>query len=217
MRQTQLILIAFIAACAPTIVEKTDEGATGSTVPGEGEGEGEAGGEGEGEGEVGGEGEGEGEGEADPPEPTLASGEWAPSDAALTSDPCDWVAVLDEYYDSEILDWLPTEFEVEGEEGSFQIEAQDYGAQGPITCTITDGQFTCEQQDVEPTYADLGYYGWEYEVDFSGEVIDENTIRGTAVVRYPSVDESTAYWLGTAGIESTDCDQTFELELSFDD
>ena len=107
--------------------------------------------------------------------------------------------------------------QVDGEEGSFEIEAQSYGARGPITCTITEGAFDCEQQEVVPLAFDIGEYGWEYAIDYSGEVVDEQTIRGVAVVSYPGIDETTAYWLDRYGISASDCTQTLELELSWVD
>ena len=114
-----------------------------------------------------------------------------------------------------VTDFLPSRFDVEGEESSFTIEAQSYGAQGPIATTIEDGAFTCEQQSVDPTTYDLKY-GWEYAIDFSGEVVDESTIRGEAVVNWPSVDGYTEYYLSEDGYRPSDCPQTVTLELRFD-
>ena len=78
-------------------------------------------------------------------------------------------------------------------------------------------EFNADGVYTSRVFYDIGDYGWVYEIDFAGEVVDEQTIRGTAVVSYPSVDSTTAYWLEYGGIRAEDCDQTLELELSFDD
>jgi hypothetical protein len=221
MKRALLPLLMCLTACAPVVVGddsdgSTDEG-TGAVGPDgsdDADGEGELGEDGEGDGE--GNNEEEEEEEVEPPELTLASGDWEVSGAALVDDPCDFVGVVEDWWGTDFGELLPSEFEVEGDEGRFDIEAQSYGAQGPISCTITDGSFSCEQQEVDPLTFDLDEYGWSYEIDFSGEVSDENTIRGTAVVSYPSVDDYTEYYLGEAGIRPEDCTQVLELELSFD-
>ena len=123
---------------------------------------------------------------------------------------------MDSWWGVDITDFLPSTFDVDGEEGTFEIEAQSYGAQGPITCTIEDGEFDCEQQSVDPTTYDIYEYGWEYAIDFTGEVVDENTIRGEAVVTWPGVDDYTEYYLSEAGLRPSDCPQVVSLELSFD-
>ena len=131
-------------------------------------------------------------------------------------DPCGWAEILEDYYGSEIGDFLPSSFEVSGEEGVFEIEASSFGARGPITCTIVDDAFTCEQQEVVPLAYDIGEYGWEYAIDYSGTVEDESTLRGIAVVSYPSIDGTTEYWLDRAGIRASDCTQSLELDLRFE-
>ena len=220
MNRAILPLILCVSACAPAIAidgsEGSSEEASGSDGPGDSD-------EGDLDGDVDGDGDGgqnpgdeEEEEEVEPPELTLSSGDWAPTDASVVSDPCEWVDVVQDWWRTEFMELLPSEFEVDGEEGAFEIEAQSYGAQGPIRCTITEGAFSCEQQQVIPLAFDIGDYGWSYAIDFSGEVVDENTIRGTAVVSYPSVDEYTEYYLAEAGIRPSDCDQTIDLELSFE-
>jgi len=218
MKRSMWMLVFGMCGCAPTIAgNESDDASQQALSPEDADGSGTMDGD---MGDAGGDGAGNGSGsnvEEDPPEPTLSSGEWKPTAASVVSDPCEWVEVLDEYYGSDIAELLPSEFEVDGEEGSFEIEAQSYGARGPITCTIAEGAFSCEQQEVVPLAFDIGEYGWEYAIDFSGEVVDEQTIRGTAVVSYPSIDETTEYWLDRYGIDASDCTQTLELELSWVD
>jgi hypothetical protein len=217
------VVLFGLVGCAPTIAgDGSDDASQEALSPGDADGNGTVDGDmGEGTGDgTGDDGAGNGAGsevEEEVPEPTLSSGEWKPTAASIVADPCEWVEILDDYYGSDIVDLLPSEFEVDGEEGSFEIEAQSYGARGPITCTITEGAFDCEQQEVIPLAFDIGEYGWEYAIDFSGEVVDEQTIRGVAVVSYPGIDDTTAYWLDRYGISASDCSQTFDLELSWVD
>ena len=222
MKRSMWMLVLGLGGCAPTITGNgSDDASQQALAPESTDGNGTMDGDmGEGEADAGGDGAGNGAGsdvEEEPPEPTLTSGEWTPTAAAILSDPCEWVEALDRFYGADIAELLPSEFEVDGEAGSFDIEAQSYGARSPITCTIAEGAFTCEQQEVVPLTYDIGEYGWEYAIDFSGEVIDEQTIRGFAVVSYPSIDGTTEYWLGWAGISAEDCTQAFELELSWVD
>ena len=221
MKRALLPLMLCLNACAPVIPSSDSDGSADADVgtPGDvddGDKEGEIG-DGTGDGTGPGDANNDEEEEVEPAEPTLKSGDWKATDAAVLSDPCEFVSVVEDWWRTDFAELLPSEFEVEGEEGAFEIEAQSYGAQGPIDCTITEGAFSCEEQEVEPLAFDIGEYGWEYAIDFSGQVVDENTIRGVAVVSYPSVDDYTAYYLGEAGIRPEDCTQTLELELSFAD
>jgi len=152
------------------------------------------------------------------PLPQLAAGVWVPAGAELVDDPCEWDGVLQGYFGIETVALLPGGFAVDGEEGTFEIEAVDYGARGPIDCTIDeDGAFGCAAQSVTPEAYGLGSQGWLYAIDFSGQVIDEERIVGTAVVSYPAVDVSTANVLAWYDVQPEDCSQVFELELVLGD
>lgn len=146
----------------------------------------------------------------------LIEGIWTVDDVELLDDVCDWDSFLESYYGISITSLMPSEFDVDSEPGAFEIEARDYGAQGPIDCTIEDDTFTCEAQTVSPLDYDLGSYGWEYRIEWSGEVDGEGSLIGTAVVSYPSIEYYTEQWLSYYGIDYTDCIQTFELVLEAD-
>lgn len=152
------------------------------------------------------------------PEPatTLESGDWVPTDVDVDDDPCDWNDVLEDFFGISVLEFLPTSFEVDGEEGKFEIEAQDYGARGPIECEIEGDAFTCETQSVAPVLFEMGEAGWVYRIDYSGTVVDEETLRGRAVVSYPSVDRGTEQTFDYYGVDPADCTQVYTLELSHD-
>ena len=47
---------------------------------------------------------------------------------------------------------------VDASTGSFQIEAVDYGTEGPVTCTLSGADFTCQPQRATPAL------GWTYRL-----------------------------------------------------
>jgi len=152
------------------------------------------------------------------PEPALAmrSGDWVATDADTVDDPCDFNGFLRDNWGVNITSLLPSDFEVEGEEGAFEIEAQSYGARSPIDCEIDGDEFSCETQVVYPLTYDLGDYGWVYEIDFSGTAVDDSTLEGRAVVAYTGVDDYTAEAFDYYDINPASCTQTFSLTLEFD-
>lgn len=151
------------------------------------------------------------------PEPdpglTLASGVWTPTGLDVEEDPCDWNNSM-RTVGLSIEAFLPSAFEVDASEGEFTIEAIDYGAQGPISCTISDDDFSCEQQRVAPLAYDLGAIGWEYAIDFNGRATNEGLLQGTAVVSFPSVDPDSEGWLDYFGIDPSECTQVYSLEIA---
>lgn len=180
-----------------------DDGAPGTDEPGDGDGSG---------------GEGGGGDTPDEPDPvTLQSGVWVPTGVGVEDDPCDFVGVLSDYMGLDIVDFLPTAFEVSGEADAFRIEAIDYGAQGPIDCEITGDEFECEEQRVSPLFYDLGRFGWEYGITYFGRVDGDDVLRGEAIVRYPSADDGTEFTLEQYGYDLSECTQTFYLEISAKD
>ena len=92
----------------------------------------------------------------------LVSGVWNVQQATLVDDPCDWNTQLTMFFGLGSDALLPKDFTVEGFEGSFEIEANTYGASGPIFCTMNGVDFTCETQTVTPIDFDLGAMGWSY-------------------------------------------------------
>ena len=210
MRNLILCMPAILLACSPA------DAVLGDTKLDDASGLGGTGGGDDGAGDAGDDGGDPGEPE---PEPAvqLEAGDWVATAASTEDDPCDWNEVIQEYSGIDVLTLLPSEFEVESEEGRFEIEAQDYGAAGFIECEVdADDRFTCEAQRVTPLAYDLGSYGWTYQIDFSGTVEDERTLRGEAVVAYPSVDRGTADTLDYYGVDLADCTQTYSLVLELD-
>lgn len=151
------------------------------------------------------------------PEPglTLVSGVWSPTGLGVEEDPCEWNDSM-RTIGFAIETFLPSEFEVNAGEGEFTIEAIDYGAQGPISCTITDDDFACEQQRVSPLPYDLGANGWEYAIDFNGRATNERLLQGTAVVSFPSVDANSARFLEYLGVALEECTQVYSLEIGIE-
>ena len=202
MRLQLISLPLFLAACAPAISDVATPGGPMGTDGTDGTGgtDDAAGTDGT-------------DGTALPEARVLVSGEWAPTGLEVDDDPCRWATSM-EWVGLSLSAVLPEAFDVDASENSFEIEAVDYGAQGPITCTIEDDAFSCEQQRVEPNAYGLGRAGWEYAIDFSGDVESDNVLRGTAVVSFPQVDSQSQGWLDYYDIALEDCTQVFTLELS---
>jgi hypothetical protein len=157
--------------------------------------------------------------EDDEPAPTdvVDSGTWQATAASIEDDPCQFDQYLSTYLRLGISELLPTAFAVEGDVEGFQIEALDYGAEGPIDCAVdADGAFDCEDQFVAPLDYGLGDLGWVYQVRYFGVVESAGRLRGEAVVDYPSIDGDTAWVLDAVGLDISACTQTFFLELQLD-
>lgn len=72
-----------------------------------------------------------------------------------------------------------------------------------------DSRFSCEQQTVQ------AYDGANiYEIDFSGELVDDETMQGTAVVSF-QLDEESESLIADAGFDMSDCDHSIDLELAY--
>lgn len=150
----------------------------------------------------------------------LQSGLWdyARRGVSLQDDPCGWADILES--SGGLIDFMPTEFTVDGRAGSFDILAGRYGrtfgADAPVDCAIAeDGSFRCETQTVRPRDGLLGDFGWLYTVDFDGQVVDAERIEGTAVVRFRSVDDGTLLQLESVGIDFGSCTQVVDLTLTY--
>ena len=156
----------------------------------------------------------------DPQEPEtpplqLVSGTWKLADFATLDDPCGWNEQVYEWTRLTMDAFLPAEFTVSGEANAFEIKAIDYGAQQTVRCTFEDDAFTCSQQVVDPNpVTSFWPRNWLYEIDFSGRYVDEGRIEGEAIVAYPKVDGSSAYWLERAGMDPLECTQAYRLELT---
>ena len=144
----------------------------------------------------------------------IESGIWDVMNASLLDDPCDWDMQLRQFFGVGSDALLPKNFTVDGMIDSFTIEANSYGARGPIVCTIDqDLQFSCEMQSVVPVDYDLGSMGWTYEIEFSGSVFDEQSLQGTALVRFPTVSEFLVPVFDALAIDISQCTQTYDLTL----
>jgi len=148
-----------------------------------------------------------GDAEGDPG--TVREGPWRAASASIDGDPCGF----DEYLSSfgySTLFFLPSTFAVEPASSGFLIEATPYNVvRGPILCTLDGTRFSCEQQTVQ--VSDAAYI---YEIDFSGEVVDDETVQGTAVVSF-QLDEESESLIADAGFDMSDCDHSIDLELAY--
>lgn len=144
----------------------------------------------------------------------VVSGIWEVNSASLIEDTCDWDTQLRTFFGVGSDGLLPQDFTVEGYVGSFEIEANSYGASGPILCVLNDTAFACEQQSVTPVDYDLGSMGWTYAIDFLGTLNDERSLTGTAKVSFPTVSEFLAPVFDVLGVDISQCTQTFALSLS---
>ncbi len=140
---------------------------------------------------------------------SVKRGPWNAVGASIDGDPCGWSAYFAEYGYYTIEAFLPRAFDVESFEGGFEIEATNYGAKGPIVCSFEGSEFSCETQQVKP-----GFDDWLYTIDFAGEVSDEQTMTGTAVVSFV-VDADTEAQMKSAGLSPDECDHTVDLELAW--
>ena len=140
----------------------------------------------------------------------VRQGPWNAVSAAFSGDPCGWESTYSEVTRGYTLNFLlPRSFEVESFDGGFEIEAQRYGARGPIICAFDGSDFSCETQQVRP-----GYKDWLYEIDFTGSIISDESIEGSAVVTV-TADDLTRMELLSAGIDPAVCDITVDLQLNW--
>ena len=144
---------------------------------------------------------------------TVVSGTWDVATASLIDDPCEWDAALLQFFGLGTDALLPSDFTVSGGSNGFEIEANSYGAAGPIRCDINGSSFACETQSVTPIDYDLGTYGWTYAIVFTGTLFDETSLDGTAVVTFPTISEYVQQGLEYVGVDASQCSQTYALSL----
>ena len=144
---------------------------------------------------------------------TIESGTWRVASAYLTEDTCDWDTQLKQIFGMGSDALLPNDFDVVGYDGYFTIEANSYGAEGPIDCIQNDEIFSCDTQSVTPIDFDLGSFGWTYAIVFNGTVNDERSIEGTTFVSFPTVSDFLVPIFESAGIDISQCTQTYELSI----
>ena len=143
-----------------------------------------------------------------PVDTQLASGYWRLDYARTVDDDC-----FPESPDSRtsLVSYLPEGFTIDASTGSFQIEAVDYGTEGPVTCTLSGADFTCQPQRATPAL------GWTYQIVFSGRVRSSEQIQGQAAVKYLGLDPYNEEALGRAGIDFENCVSNMLLELTWSD
>ena len=193
MNLFRLLLLVPAVGCASSVPESKDEGSTDPTTSGSIESL---------------------DDESTPEaveEGALASvrqGPWRTESASVEGDPCGFNAYLASFgYAIEA--YLPNTFVIRPSTGGFYIEASPYNVvRGPIFCTLDGTQFDCEDQAV------LVSDSWLYEIEFSGEQIDEETITGTALVQFSFDDEIEAD-IRAAGFEMSECDHTIDMTLVY--
>lgn len=142
-------------------------------------------------------------------------GDWRLERGSLTDDRCPWFTEGLTALGLTLDPFLPTEFAVFPNTRGFEIEANGYGAVGPIQCVQTDDVFDCDFQTVYPTFGGLGDDGWTYSIVFYGTVVAEDHIEGMAQVSYPSVDAATDAAVAASGLSLDTCAHTFELVLTY--
>ena len=142
----------------------------------------------------------------------VRQGTWSIDNGGITGDACGWENVSDAVYGSGFFSsLLPSTFEVTSFDGGFEIEAQNYGARGPIICVFAGDNFSCETQRVRPFD---GSPEWEYQVDFEGRILNDKSISGAAVVNIQA-DSYTQNQLSSSGVAPASCDVDVALELQW--
>tara|TARA_B100001093_G_C26677571_1_gene948991 strand:+ start:23 stop:712 length:690 start_codon:yes stop_codon:yes gene_type:complete len=150
----------------------------------------------------------------------INDGVWSLTEALLVNDPCWWLEVIPNFGDGVVAvsleKLLPESFDVEAMNDSFEIKARSYRARDFIECNVENSSFTCETQTADA--ARYYFDGFNYYIDFTGTVIDANTIQGVAVVSY-SIDNGS-WWVDFIEnyVENTqdylnECTQTLELTI----
>ncbi len=147
---------------------------------------------------------------------TLESDVWFVIGATMLEDSCNWNVPLRDFFGIGSDALLPTDFTVEGYEGYFSIEANDFGAVGPINCSFEEDDFECETQTVTPLDFDLGTYGWTYAIDFTGSALNEQELTGVAEIRFPTISDWLVPVFQSIGVDHTQCVQRFELTIAID-
>ena len=161
------------------------------------------------------------------PEPetrTVKSGQWVLDSSELVEDECGWMEALyevtrDASWVEEAIEYnafLPQTFDVDGGEDTFEIRATNFGAESYILCAFEGDEFGCEMQNADSQQVVTGWPTyWEYEIDFSGSWVDENTLTGEALVTFPQSNPGDDWTLQVSGLGSPeDCEQKYRLTLT---
>lgn len=150
----------------------------------------------------------------DEPEFRITSGTWNLEEATTVSDPCGWNTYLYSWLSFDVYDFLPSSFTITPEADQFGIKANNFGAQDTISCTLDGDDFSCTLQTVDAQELTPGWPRyWEYQIDFSGSILDASKLVGRASVSFPQVNPGDDFNLQVFGMEHTECGQTYDLTL----
>ena len=144
----------------------------------------------------------------------LNNGIWLLTESTLVDDPCNWLEEIPKFGDGVVSLYLgkllPERFDVEAFDESFNIKAKSYRAQDFIECEVDEMLFSCETQTATASYY---FDGFTYYIDFTGRIINNNTIQGEAVVNF-GID---GWWVdfldNYEGLDVSQCTQTLELTI----
>ena len=149
----------------------------------------------------------------------INDGVWLLTESTLVDDPCNFLEEIPKFGDGVVSvsleDLLPESFDIQSMTESFKIKAKSYQARDFIKCEVESASFSCETQ----TAAAARYFfdGFMYHIDFTGTVIDSNTIQGMATVNY-TIDENDDWWedfLDNYDVDVTLCPQTLDLRMEY--
>ena len=131
-------------------------------------------------------------------------------DGKVTSDPCSFDYYFETYtgYSMlEIVGIVPQTASLELEDGYFLWQEADaeLDTRDSVRCDYTADGFECSTQEASS-------FDWSYEIDFSGELVAEDELVGTAVVRYVGADGWSEGYLESSGVNLEDCTNEFDLD-----
>lgn len=135
--------------------------------------------------------------------------------ARVASDTCGFEEHLQSVAFSSIADrYLPQSANVQADGDTFRIEANDFGTPGPVNCLPTEDGFVC---DTQTATLDYYFYAYSYAIDFTGEVVTPERIRGRANVRYLELDDYSLSVLKALGLQLSECVTEVVIEWSWAD
>lgn len=147
-------------------------------------------------------------------EAVVRSGPFSERAYTVLTDPCGFDDILRDYWRAELGDYIPDQFDVVAEADRFFIEAVQDGVlvRAPVECTVDGDAFECTPQRLRGSYL----VGWELGIVYEGDVVDDETLEGTATVTYTAeADGDYMVQLDDAGIDLSTCTQTLELTLQY--
>lgn len=131
-------------------------------------------------------------------------------DGKVTSDPCSFDYYFEAYTGYSMLEIpgiVAQTASLELEDGYFLWQEADaeLETRDAVECEYTADGFECSTQEASS-------FDWTYEIDFSGELVAEDELVGTAVVRYVDADGWSEDYLESSGVDLEDCTNEFDME-----